>query len=373
METLSAAYAREAVRELGDAPEIPLQHRRLYARLQQIAAETADEAAAPAEQLAAALAHQHPSVAGELRVLQRCGEQLAAVLRGACDPLQLLFPGGDTGELAGLYADSTAARCMNTLLGETVAEALRGWPAERPIRILEIGAGTGASTAYLLQRLPMERVRYTFSDISPHFAAKARQRFGAYSSIDYRTLDIEHDPTAQGYDAHGFDLVVAANVLHATRDLAATLRHAGSLLAPGGLLVLLEGIAPQRWLDLIFGLTGGWWRFEDATCGRSIRCCRQPLGAKCCGTPASRKRPPCRPTTAALARRCTRRSSSPVRRLTTIKTCIGTSRPLPRNQRRRNSFSPRESRRVAEKLRLLEKAGMREVKSRDLLISPSPQ
>ena len=37
----------------------------------------------------------------------------------------------------------------------------------------------------------------------------------------------------------------------------------GSCSLPGGLLVLLETTAPRRWLDLIFGLTEGWWRFAD--------------------------------------------------------------------------------------------------------------
>ena len=34
-------------------------------------------------------------------------------------------------------------------------------------------------------------------------------------------------------------------------------------LAPGGELILLEGTQPVVWLDLIFGLTAGWWKFTD--------------------------------------------------------------------------------------------------------------
>ncbi len=60
-------------------------------------------------------------------------------------------------------------------------------------------------------------------------------------------------------------MIIAANVLHATRDLRETLGNATSLLAPGGLLILLEGTGRQRWVDLTFGLTEGWWRFDDTT------------------------------------------------------------------------------------------------------------
>ena len=44
----------------------------------------------------------------------------------------------------------------------------------------------------------------------------------------------------QGFEAHGYDLVIAANVLHATRHLDETLAHCRTLLAPSGLLVALE-------------------------------------------------------------------------------------------------------------------------------------
>ena len=37
----------------------------------------------------------------------------------------------------------------------------------------------------------------------------------------------------------------------------------GTCSRPGGLLVLLEVVKPARWIDLVFGLTEGWWRFSD--------------------------------------------------------------------------------------------------------------
>src|SRR5439155_20744501 len=54
-----------------------------------------------------------------------------------------------------------------------------------------------------------------------------------------------------------------ANVLHATRDIRQSLRQARRLLAHGGLLFLLECTQRQRLLDIIFGLTEGWWQFTD--------------------------------------------------------------------------------------------------------------
>ena len=67
----------------------------------------------------------------------------------------------------------------------------------------------------------------------------------------------------QGFADGQFDLVLAANVLHATCDLRRGLGNVRKLLAPAGLLVLLEGTRPTRLLDLIFGLTEGWWKYTD--------------------------------------------------------------------------------------------------------------
>jgi NAD(P)-dependent dehydrogenase (short-subunit alcohol dehydrogenase family)/acyl carrier protein len=58
-------------------------------------------------------------------------------------------------------------------------------------------------------------------------------------------------------------VIVAANVLHATANIDETLRNVHTLLAPGGLVFLLEKTEPEWWIDLTFGLLDGWWRFRD--------------------------------------------------------------------------------------------------------------
>ncbi|MEO0540609.1 MAG: SDR family NAD(P)-dependent oxidoreductase, partial [Cyanobacteria bacterium P01_A01_bin.105] len=202
------------------------------------------------------LVSQHPAAQAELTLIHRCGEHLADVLRGNLDPLTLLFPGGELGELTQLYQASPGSRVMNTLMLKAVQGAIA--PLSRPVHILEIGGGTGGTTAHLLAHLP--EAHYTFTDISPLFINRAKQRFADYPNVRYQTLDIEQLPTEQGLAAHSYDLVVASNVLHATGNVAQTLAHVRSLLAPGGQLVMLEGTQPLVWLDLIFGMTEGWWK-----------------------------------------------------------------------------------------------------------------
>lgn len=199
------------------------------------------------------------AVSPELSLLQRCGTALADVLQGKCDPIQLLFPDGDFTVLSQIYQNSPGAQFTNQLLQQLVRWLL---PQDK-VRILEIGGGTGGTTNYLLAGFHSQIASYTFTDVSPLFVQKAQQKFAAYDFVQYQTLDIERSPNNQGFRAQQYDLVIAANVLHATRNLATTLSHIRQLLAPGGMLVLLEGVYPMRWLDLTFGLTDGWWRFSD--------------------------------------------------------------------------------------------------------------
>lgn len=205
-----------------------------------------------------------PEAEAEITLLGRCGPSLASVLQGECNPLRLLFPEGDTTTLTKLYQDSPTSRVTNTLVQETVLSVLKRLPQGRSLRILEIGAGTGATTSYLLPHLKADRTEYVFTDITAFFTAKAQERFKDYPFVRYQVLDIEHDPIGQGFSPHHYDVIVAANVLHATSNLRVTLQHVHQLLASGGMLVLVEGTVPLRWVDLTFGLTEGWWKFSDS-------------------------------------------------------------------------------------------------------------
>lgn len=210
------------------------------------------------------LVRSHPACEPEIRLTERCAGRLLEVLRGQCDPLELLFPNGQLTSLEKIYRDSPYARTFNSTLADAVVSeiALRE-KKDQPIRILEIGAGTGGTTALLLPLLAGKTYDYLFTDITPLFLARARENFGSDPLIRFETLDIEKDPDEQGFSGRRFDIVIAANVLHATKNLRETTAHVEKLMAPGATLILLEGTAPQRWVDLTFGLTEGWWRFED--------------------------------------------------------------------------------------------------------------
>ncbi|GCE51337.1 non-ribosomal peptide synthase protein (TIGR01720 family)/amino acid adenylation domain-containing protein [Thermosporothrix hazakensis] len=151
----------------------------------------------------------------------------------------------------------------NLLARQITADLVQHYPAPRKLRVLEVGAGFGTTTEYILPAFPAERTNFVFTDISRYFLQEARTKFAHYPFMTYDILNIEENPQAQGYDLHSFDLIIASSVLHATARIEQSLAHIRSLLAPNGLLLLLEETAFHPSFDLAMGLQQGFDRFED--------------------------------------------------------------------------------------------------------------
>ncbi len=215
------------------------------------------------EEFAAQVIERYAYASNEIMLFRRSAGALAEVLRGEEDPLSLLFGSGEP-SAADLYFKAPVWRAANRMLADAVRALVAGLPEGRRLRVIEVGAGTGSATESILPELPEGRFDYVYTDISAGFFAQAEGLFGdGGGSIEYRVLDIEKDPVEQGFDSHGYDLLIASNVLHATRYLEETLTHCRSLLAPSGHLVALENLAGQDWTDMTFGQLDGWWRFSD--------------------------------------------------------------------------------------------------------------
>jgi acyl transferase domain-containing protein/acyl-CoA synthetase (AMP-forming)/AMP-acid ligase II/SAM-dependent methyltransferase/acyl carrier protein len=217
----------------------------------------------PASELQQQLHARFPAFDAELTLAHRCATNMADVMKGMRDPLDVLFSEEAVRVTERLYEKSPVASFYNELLAEVIGSLVASLPAERPVRILELGAGTGGTTAHVAPRLPPDRAEFVFTDVSSAFLARAQEKFAAFPSFQYRLLDLDKDLKGQGFAGGQFDLIVAANVLHATRDIRRSLQQAHRLLAPGGLLFLLESTERHRLLDIIFGLTEGWWGFTD--------------------------------------------------------------------------------------------------------------
>jgi NADPH:quinone reductase-like Zn-dependent oxidoreductase/SAM-dependent methyltransferase/acyl carrier protein len=191
-------------------------------------------------------------------MLSRVGEALPEVLRGERDGLEVLFPGGDLTPLTDFYHQVAQLAEVPSAVGAAVERLIGAAPPGRRLRILEAGGGTGTLTRQLLPLVQASGAHLTFTDVGPRFVQAASETFGHVPGMDFKVFDLERPGAEQGFDPGSFDLILADNAVHATRDVAATLGRLRSLLAPGGALLLVEQTARRGWIDLIFGLTGQW-------------------------------------------------------------------------------------------------------------------
>ncbi|GKZ27195.1 type I Iterative Polyketide synthase (PKS), partial [Aspergillus brasiliensis] len=198
----------------------------------------------------------HTPAAGAAVGIQKVYSNMRDIFTGDKEVLEVLLA-DDT--LADLYA--YADQCDESLFFKHLTH-------NKPnLRVLEIGAGTGGSTASFLKWLtPGERPlysKYTFSDISSGFFVSARDRFSAYSNIEYLPLDISKDPADQEFEGRKYDLILATNVIHATKSLRKTLSNIRKLLDHKGRLLFHELTPSSKWVNYVWGTLAGWWYGEN--------------------------------------------------------------------------------------------------------------
>lgn len=194
--------------------------------------------------------------------IERCLSLLDDVLCGRQNALETLFPAGQPEEAEWLYGEWAVSAYFNDIIRAAVHDLALSSP--RPLRIMEIGAGTGGTAARVLEGLRHAAAQYWFTDMSEFFFNRARERFAAFAFVRYAIFNAEQPPEEQDIPPHAFDIVIAANTLHATRDLDQTLDHVRALLKPSGIVLLYEVTDHPAWFDISTGLIEGWQRFEDS-------------------------------------------------------------------------------------------------------------
>ncbi|KAI5463904.1 hypothetical protein BGZ63DRAFT_442671 [Mariannaea sp. PMI_226] len=219
-----------------------------------------------AQELHEAIVQRFPQHAGEHQLLHTTGACLASCLTGKTEPLSLLFGNAKAKQLMEeVYTNAPMFRAGTLFLTRFLISVCTNFKANRSIRILELGAGTGGTTQYLAEQLqngPLGcKVSYTFSDISPSLVAAARRKFAKYSFIDYITLDVDKEPDGQHREQ--YDIIISTNCIHATANLVRSCTNVQHMLRKDGLLCLVELTQGLFWFDLVFGLLEGWWLFND--------------------------------------------------------------------------------------------------------------
>lgn len=184
----------------------------------------------------------------------RCGDVLPELLRGRKNAIDLLF---SDNLITSMYRDSPQFQMFSLLVASAIKQT-----ADRkkgPVSILEVGAGTGGTSAYILPQLDPKQTRYVYTDLSLTLIRKAKTQFeNLYPFVEYKALNIEDVQKSDEL----FDIIIESNCYHAVGNLGKVLENSRKLLKPNGLLVMME-VAQSLFSEFVFGLTGGWWSFTE--------------------------------------------------------------------------------------------------------------
>jgi acyl transferase domain-containing protein/SAM-dependent methyltransferase len=185
---------------------------------------------------------------------------VAAAIHQVCTNLDSLLSGR---RLQDILSEGTL-ECVYDYLGhlerkEFITQLMHSKPN---LRILEIGTNNGVSLhREILQQLTREDgevlcAKYTLTTPG-YLAAEAQEKL--FVNMDYATLNINEDPLDQGFEEVKYDLIIAVNVLHETKDAQESLVNIKKLLRPDGRLFVQELSPSSRWVDYLLGTLPTWW------------------------------------------------------------------------------------------------------------------
>lgn len=183
-------------------------------------------------------------------------DRLPGLMAGTEQAALLLFPEGRTDIADALYRHTAVARYLNAAVAAAVREL------GEPLRVLEIGAGTGATSEVVFEAVAGREIDYLFTDVSSFFLTTARERFARHDFVRYDVYDADKGNREQGFAPGSADVVIVAGALNNARDTDATLRRIHDLLVPGGWLLVIE--PTREYLEILVSQAFMMTAAEDA-------------------------------------------------------------------------------------------------------------
>lgn len=212
---------------------------------------------------------ENRNLISQLKLAEVMINNVKKILCSEIPPTDIMFPNSSLELVEGIYKNNIIADYYNNISAdvvETYVELCKNINPGRKIKIFEVGAGTGGASAAVLKRLQKFTGfidEYYYTDKSRAFLAHGKESFGAANPyLSYKIFDVEQSFLDQKLIGK-FDLVLAANVIHATKDIRNTLTVVKSLLCKNGILLMNEISDKTAFTHFTFGLLDGWWMYRD--------------------------------------------------------------------------------------------------------------
>lgn len=196
--------------------------------------------------------------------------ELPNILRGKIRSTEVIFPDSSMKGVEELYKNNIVPDFFNEVLADILLLYIKRRREQNPnvkLRILEVGAGTGGTSHKIFDKIKPYKDQveeYCYTDISRAFLFHGEKEYGSDNPyLTYKLFNIEEPLINQNFDPDTFDVVIATNVFHATKNINTTIKNAKKLLHKNGVILINEIIKNNAFSHLTFGLLEGWWLYED--------------------------------------------------------------------------------------------------------------
>ena len=153
------------------------------------------------------------------------------------NPTYLLFPEGNIELAENFYNNSLMGKYLNNKISQYISGI-----TDYKTNILEIGAGTGATSYNVLSNIRTKYSEYVFTDVSDYFLDAAKEKLKNFDNIRYEILDMNHDLMEQGIAKESIDIVIIAGAINNTINTKKTLSYINKVMKKGGVLLIAEPV-----------------------------------------------------------------------------------------------------------------------------------
>ena len=170
---------------------------------------------------------------------------------GEMNAALLLFPEG-TIELANcFYRENLMEKYLAYCIEKILSFAIEHTKKDK-IRILELGAGTGATTDRILKVLEnsTKKIAYIYSDITKYFLNFAAQKYQGKEELEYKVINIDSNLSDQGIAEESVDIVIAAGMMNNAVNTDYSMRQIICSLVHGGIALIAEPVGENYELML---------------------------------------------------------------------------------------------------------------------------
>ena len=198
-----------------------------------------------------------PGYLPEIVLAGRAGAHLPGLITGDYSAKALLSNGSQSSAADKLLEFSPALRITECAARDVLGAIASVWPENRRIRVLELSLGAVALTAEIAELLPQGRSSYVLA-CDAEQAPRASAGLADCPQVEVREVTLSRGLEEQGFELHGFDVILVTHVLHTVENPRALLASLRKLMVVDGLLIGLERPA-ERLSDFIFGADPQWW------------------------------------------------------------------------------------------------------------------